>query len=103
MNRTEELKARMVAAGEKLREKGWKSASLDLGAHYLAVFDRPPSPYDPMLAFTASIRSNSPHNYVRGFSFESMEEAIAALEHAADEMPSFAEEKAKRESAFSKL
>jgi hypothetical protein len=101
---SEELKARFVAAGEKIKEKGWKSASLDVGVHYLAIFDREPYPgIDPMISFSASIRSGSPYNYVDGWTFDSLESAIAALEKCAAEMPTFAHEEKRKSEAIAKL
>ena len=101
MNATDEFKARLVAVGEKIKVKGWKSASVDLGVHYLAIFDHELD--DQMISFTASIRSNSPYNYVNGWSFKTMEDAIAALETAADEMPEFADEEKRKADALAKL
>ena len=100
---TEELRRRLLAAGEMIRAKGWKSASLDLGVSYLAIFDLPPGPHGPMVTFTASIRSNSPHNYVPGWTFGTMEEAVATLEEAAKNMPVFADEEQRKADALAKL
>ena len=103
MNATDEFKARLVAVGEKIKVKGWKSASVDLGVHYLAIFDHPMGPDYPMINFTASIRSNSSHNYVDGWSFKTMEEAITALEITADKMPTVTDEEKRKADALAKL
>lgn len=101
---TDEFKRRLIAAGEKLRAKGWPSASIELGATYSGIFDRPPIPaWDPMIIFSASIRSNSPHNYVKDWTFKTMEEAIAGLENAAENMPVFKDEERRKKDAFEKL
>jgi hypothetical protein len=103
MKVTDECKSRLVAVGEKLKAKGWKSASIGFGAHYLGIFDRDPSELDPMITFSATIRSNGSRNYVKEWTFDTLEAAIAALEATAEQMPRFDEEEKRKSDALAKL
>ena len=103
MNMTDELKTRLLAAAAKIKAKGWRSAKIELGVSYLGIFDRSPSLYDPMITFTAVIHTSSPLNHVKGWTFDTMELAIAALEESADAMPSFADEEKRKVDVLAKL
>lgn len=107
-----ELNERLVAVGEKLKSKGWESASIDISVSYLAIFDREPGPLDPMIYCRPSIRAStrnrfaapSTHQFVSDpWDVKTLEQALAKLEAAADDMPRMADEVKRIEMAKSKL
>lgn len=109
---TEELHKRLVAIGEKIKAKGWESASIDIHVSYLAMFDRPPGPLDPMIYCRPSIRASlrdrygtpDTRDFVRdGWDSKTIEDALAKLEAAAEAMPRMADEVVRIENAKSKL
>lgn len=103
---------RLVAVGEKIKAKGWASASVDIFISYLAIFDRELSPLDPMISYRPSIsastrdRHGAPtsHQFVRdAWDIKTMEQALDKLEATADEMPKMDDETKRIEIAKSKL
>lgn len=52
---TEKLNTELLAVGDKLRAKGWQAASINIYVGYLAIFDRPPGPLDPMISYRPSM------------------------------------------------
>lgn len=112
----DDLNKHLLAIGEKLKAKGWQSASIDIGISYLAIFDREPGPIDPMIYCRPSIRatahrkdgsfygSGSSQEYVRdSFDVKSVEDAIAKLHETADAMPTMAEEADRIDAAKNRL
>lgn len=109
---TTELNERLVGVGNKIREKGWRSASINIYVSYLAILDRPTGPLDPMISYQSSIKSStrdrygSPtsHEFVRdAYDVKSIEEAVEKLEAAADNMPSMQDESERINQARAKL
>lgn len=109
---TTELNERLVGVGNKIREKGWGSASINIYVSYLAILDRPTSPLDPMISYHPSIKSStrdrygSPtsHEFVRdAYDVKSIEEAVEKLEAAADNMRSMQDESERINQAGAKL
>lgn len=114
-----ELNNRLISIGEKIKAKGWKSASIDLGISYLAMFDRESGPLDPMISYSPSIRATVHHSdrngdwdegqrgYNVGRSWDKdikyIDDAVAELERLANEMPSMANESARIKNAKAKL
>ena len=114
-----ELNDRLIAVGEKIKAKGWKSASIDLGVHYLAMFDREPGPLDPMISYSPSIRCTVHHSDRNGdwddgergyhagrlwdHDIKDIDEAVVELERLADAMPTMAAESARIKTAKAKL
>lgn len=103
---------RLLAIGEKVKAKGWQAASIDIGISYLAIFDRPPGPLDPMIHFHPNIRSSTrdkhgiptSHHFGGGFSdIKTLDEALASLEKTADDMPTMAEQADRLAAAKAKL
>lgn len=113
---TSNINERLLAVGKKIKAKGWASASIDIFVSYLAIFDREPGPYDPMISYRPSIRA-TPHRpdgsfYGNGSAQEyvgdawdvkSLDEAFAKLDEAADKMPTMADETKRIDSAKNKL
>ncbi len=113
---TTTLNDRLIAVGAKIKAKGWRSASINIYVSYLAVFDRPMGPCDPMISYRPSI-SATPHRadgsfhgsgggqeYVRDtWDIKSMDEALAKLDEAADNMPTMADEAKRIDETRSKL
>lgn len=109
---TVELNKRLLAVGDKIKAKGWASASIDIGISYLACFDREPGPLDPMISYRPSIRASTrdrhnahtTHDFVRdSWDIKTLEHAIAKLEESADQMPTRAAKTARIEKAKAKL
>lgn len=109
---TNNLNERLVAVGEKIKAKGWASASVNVYVEYLAIFDREIGPHDPMIHCRPSIRASTrdkyniptAHEFVKGFfGCKTMDEAIETLEETAEAMPTMADESARLESAKAKL
>ena len=107
-----DMERRLLAVGEKIKAKGWGSASVDIYVSYLAIFDREPGPLDPMIYCHPSIRAStrdrygSPttHDFVRGsFDCKTLEQALAKLEETADNMPEMSAETDRIEKAKAKL
>lgn len=107
-----ELTERLLAIGEKIKAKGWESASIDISISYLAMFDREHSPFDPMISCRPSIRAStrdrykSPttHDFVRdAWDIKSLEQALVKLEQTADEMPEMKAETDRIEKIKAKL
>jgi hypothetical protein len=87
-----------------------------MGISYLAMFDRDPSPLDPMISYSPCIRA-TPHRadgsfYGNGgsqhygpdaWNLKSLDEAIASLHNIADKMPTMADEAERIDAAKSKL
>lgn len=113
---TAEINAALLAVGEKIKAKGWQSASIDIFVQYLAIFDRPPGPHDPMISYRPSIRA-TPHrpdgsfygsgnsqDYVRDcWNIRNFDEAIQKLHETADAMPNMFDEAARIDEVQSKL
>jgi hypothetical protein len=113
---TVELNAELLAVGEKIKAKGWKTASIDIFVQYLAIFDREPGPLDPMISYRPSIRatahrsdgsfygSGNSQEYVRdSWDIKSIDQAVAKLHETADGMPTMVEEAARIDDAKGKL
>lgn len=109
---SEDLHNRLLAIGEKIKSKGWESASIDIFVSYLAMFDREPGPLDPMIHCRPSIRAStrdcfkSPdtHEFVRNaWDCKTIDDALAVLESTADAMPTMQEKAAQMEMAKAKL
>lgn len=106
-----------MAIGEKIREKGWKHASIDIGASYLAMFDCECSPTFDVPRYSASIRATVHHSDRNGdwsdgqqgynastrWGVETFHEALVQLEQLAEKMPRMADESARIKAAKSKL
>lgn len=113
---TAELNENLLAVGAKIKAKGWQMASINISIRYLGSFDRPPGPLDPMISYEPSI-SATPHRrdgsfhgsgsgqqYVKDtWDVKTLEEAVAKLYEAADEMPTMAEEADRIDQAHAKL
>lgn len=113
---TAELNARLLAIGEKIKAKGWQSASINIFVHYLAIFDRPLGSLDPMISYRPSI-SATPHRpdgsffgggggqeYVAdAWDIKSLDQAVIKLHEAADKMPTMADEAKRIDEAKDKL
>lgn len=111
-----EIDKQLLAVGEKIKAKGWQSASVNIYVSYLAMFDREPSPLDPMISYSPSIRA-TPHrpdgsfegngsgqDYCRDtWNVKSLDEAIAKLHEAADNMPRMHDEAKRIDAAKNKL
>lgn len=107
-----ELNNRLLTIGEKIKAKGWASASIDIHVSYLAIFDREPGALDPMIYSRPSIRASTrdkygtptTHEFVRdAFDVKTLEQAIAKLEETAINMPSMETEADRIASAKAKL
>ena len=107
----EEINRRLVAVGDAVKAKGWKSASINIYGSYLAIFDRPQGPLDPMIQFQPSLQASLPDdysgakNYVRGdiWDCKTLADALRILEESAAAMPSAEDERNKRGGAIAKL
>lgn len=113
---TNELNGHLTAIGEKIKAKGWQTASVDIHVSYLAIFDRPPCGRDPMISYRPSIRA-TPHRpdgsffgggggqeYVdSAWDIKSLDQAIAKLHDSADKMPPMADEAKRIDEAKGKL
>jgi hypothetical protein len=109
---TIELNGRLIAIGEKIKQKGWASASIDIFVSYLAIFDREPEPLDPMISYCPSIRASTrdrystptTHQFVRDtWDIKTLEQAVAKLEESANDMPRMTDEQDRLEKAKAKL
>lgn len=113
---TEKLNTELLAVGDKLRAKGWQAASINIYVGYLAIFDRPPGPLDPMISYRPSISatahrkdgsfygSGTSQEYVRdAWDIKSVDQVIAKLHETANAMPTMAEEAERIDSARTKL
>jgi hypothetical protein len=112
-----ELKNRLIAIGEKIKCKGWKSVQISINISYLAMFDQKPGPLDPMIFFRPSIRATVHHSdrngdwsdgqqgYNAGASWgiKTFDDAVAQLEELAEKMPRMADESARIKAAKAKL
>lgn len=114
-----ELHKRLLAVGETIKAKGWKSASIDLGISYLAMFDREPGPLDPMISYSPSIRATVHHSERNGDwsdgqqgyhagrlwdrDIKNVDDAMTELERLAEAMPRMADESARIKAAKAKL
>lgn len=113
---TNEINAELLAVAEKIKAKGWQIANIQIFVSYLAVFDRPPGPHDPMISYRPSI-SATPHRpdgsfrgggtsqeYVRdAWDIKSIDDAIKKLHEVAEGMPMMFDEAARIDSAAAKL
>lgn len=106
------INERLVAIGEKIKAKGWASASINIYVEYLAMFDREMGPHDPMIHCRPSIRVSTrdhyrkptTHEFVKdGWDTKTIEQALDKLEAAGDAMPRLEEKEAEIEAAKSKL
>lgn len=113
---TNELNNQLIEVGKKIKAKGWRTVSIDIFAQYLAAFDLPPGPFEPMIHYRPSIRatahradgsffgSGDSQEYVRdSWDVKSVDQAVAKLHEAADAMPTMAEEAARIDGAKDKL
>lgn len=114
---TLEFNRRLMTVGEKIHAKGWKHASIDIGASYLAMFDRERSPSFDIPRYSASIRATVHHserngdwsdgqqgyNASIGWDVKNLDDAMAQLEMLAEKMPTMAEESARIMTAKAKL
>lgn len=113
---TDNLNTELLAIGEKIKARGWQGVSIDIYITYLAMFDRPPGPSDPMISYRPSIRgtahradgsfygNGSSQEYIGDcWGVKSFDEAIAKLHETADTMPTMAEEAARIDSAKNRL
>lgn len=108
----QEIRDRLVKVGDVVKAKGWESARIDVYVSYLAIFDREPSPLDPMIYCSPSIsvstrdRYGAPtsHQLVKnGHECSTIEEALDKLDETARDMPTRSDEEARIEAARSKL
>jgi len=106
----------LLAVADKIKAKGWQIASIDIFVSYLAVFDGPAGPLDPMIQYRPSIRATahradgsfygdgSSQEYVRdSWDIKSLVQAVAKLHETAESMPTMADEAARIDSAKDKL
>lgn len=109
---TDALHKRLLSIGEKIRARGWLTASVDIYVSYLAIFDREPSSLDPIIYCRPSIRAStkdkyaSPttHEFVRdGSDCKTLEQALMVLEKSAESMPEMTDEIARVANAKEKL
>lgn len=109
---TQEINSRLLAVADVIKAKGWTGAIIEMGVQYLAIFDREPSLLDPMISWRPSIRASTrdrygiptPHEFVKDwFDIKTIDDALKALEVAANAMPRMNEEAARIESAKAKL
>lgn len=107
-----ELNRRLLAVGETIKAKGWATASIDIYASYLAIFDREPGILDPMISYRPSIRAStrnrhgtpSTQDYVRdSWDIKTLDQAVAKLEESAENMPRMNDEESRLDQARAKL
>jgi len=114
----QELNDRLLAVGRTIKAKGWKSASIDIGISYLAMFYRDPDPPDRlMISYRPSISATVHHSNRNGdwddgsrgyrdsvmWDIKDIDVAVAKLEELAEKMPRMVDESARIKSAKAKL
>lgn len=114
---SKQLNDRLIAIGEIIKGKGWNDSSIDIGISYLAMFDRPQGPRDPMISYRPYIAATVHHSEKNGdfeqetsrfsdgvmWDIKDLDAAIDALENIAEKMPRMAEESARIKAAKAKL